>query len=66
MQCELQTEVTRVEMTKTKKELKKPQIKPVKKAYARPRLIEYGNVAKLTASGGTFGFDGMTPQFHMG
>jgi hypothetical protein len=40
-------------MAKTKKELKKPEVQPVKKTYARPRLVEYGNVAKLTASGGT-------------
>ncbi len=46
-------------MTKAKKELKKPEIRPIKKAYARPRLVEYGDVAKLTSSGGSIPpFDG--------
>jgi hypothetical protein len=31
----------------------KPRTQSVKKPYARPHLVEYGNVAKLTASGGT-------------
>ncbi len=31
----------------------KPRTQSVKKPYVRPHLVEYGNVAKLTASGGT-------------
>lgn len=32
----------------------------VKKPYVSPRLVEYGNVAKLTSSGGTqLPFDGV-------
>jgi hypothetical protein len=27
---------------------------PARRLYGRPRLIEYGSVAKLTESGGTF------------
>jgi len=40
-------------MPKTMKEQKEPNTQGRKKPYARPHLIEYGNVAKLTASGGT-------------
>lgn len=43
-------------MTKSTKELQKPRQslrKPIKKPYFRPHLVEYGNVAKLTASGGS-------------
>jgi hypothetical protein len=53
MQDDRKWRVTELEMSKTKRQLKKPEIQPVKKVYARPRLVEYGNVAKLTASGGT-------------
>jgi hypothetical protein len=35
------------------KEQKEPTAQVLKKPYTRPHLIEYGNVAKLTASGGT-------------
>jgi hypothetical protein len=42
-------------MNKTTKEPKEPITQGLKKPYARPHLIEYGNVAKLTASGGTSG-----------
>ena len=30
-----------------------------KKAYLAPQLIEYGSIAKLTATGGASGADGM-------
>jgi hypothetical protein len=47
-------------MTKVAKESQRASQSP-KKPYARPRLVEYGNVAKLTASGGSKSFsDGMT------
>jgi len=46
-------------MTKNTKQTVKPKEERVKRQYARPRLIEYGSVAKLTASGGTVStFDG--------
>lgn len=41
---------------KTKIDQQKPEIKNSKKPYARPRLVEYGDVAKLTSSGGSRGF----------
>jgi hypothetical protein len=41
-------------MTKNiKTEHQKPEIKKSKKSYVRPQLVEYGDVAKLTASGGS-------------
>jgi len=42
-----------IEMTKAAKERKKPATQNSKKRYVRPHLVEYGNVAKLTASGGS-------------
>jgi len=47
-------------MKRTKIEQQKPEIKTTKKPYSRPRLVEYGDVAKLTASGGSSKFiDGL-------
>ena len=40
---------------KTTTERPTPKTRNSKKPYASPRLVEYGNVAKLTASGGTRG-----------
>jgi hypothetical protein len=40
---------------KTTTERQTPETRISKKPYARPRLVEYGNVAKLTASGGSLG-----------
>jgi hypothetical protein len=40
-------------MTKSTREQKEPKTPSLKKPYARPNLIEYGSVTKLTASGGT-------------
>jgi hypothetical protein len=41
--------------------LTKKKSRSLKKPYVRPRLVEYGNVAKLTASGGSHSFsDGKT------
>jgi hypothetical protein len=46
-------------MTKNTKQAAKHKEERVKRQYTRPRLIEYGSVAKLTASGGTVStFDG--------
>ncbi|MGD0291544.1 MAG: lasso RiPP family leader peptide-containing protein [Candidatus Binataceae bacterium] len=46
-------------MTKSKEERAKEKEERAKRHYVRPRLIEYGNVAKLTASGGSItAFDG--------
>ena len=39
--------------TKNTTERQKPETKSSKKPYIRPHLVEYGNVAKLTASGGS-------------
>jgi|GEM_PF-2787098 len=52
-------------MTKnTKAERQKPRTQSIKKPYVSPHLVEYGNVAKLTASGGSAppsdGMSGMT------
>ena len=50
----MQTELSGLEMTKkTKAERQKPRTQNIKKPYVRPHLVEYGNVAKLTASGGS-------------
>ena len=38
---------------KIKAERQKPRTESLKKPYARPHLVEYGSVAKLTASGGS-------------
>jgi hypothetical protein len=38
---------------KIKAERQKPRTESLKKPYIRPHLVEYGNVAKLTASGGS-------------
>jgi hypothetical protein len=38
---------------KTTTERHQPETKNSKKPYASPRLVEYGDVAKLTASGGS-------------
>jgi hypothetical protein len=47
-------ELKELSMTKnTAKERPKLGTKNFKKPYLRPRLVEYGDVAKLTASGGT-------------
>jgi hypothetical protein len=40
-------------MTKATKERQKATTQNSKKRYVRPHLVEYGNVAKLTASGGS-------------
>jgi hypothetical protein len=40
-------------MTKSTKERAKKKEEPAKRRYVRPRLIEYGSVAKLTAGGFT-------------
>jgi hypothetical protein len=32
---------------------------PDKKSYISPRLLEYGNISKLTQSGSPGGFDGV-------
>lgn len=50
----MQMELSGLEMTKkTKTERQKPRTQIIKKPYVRPHLVEYGDVAKLTASGGT-------------
>ena len=52
-----------MEMTKiTKAERQKPRTHSIKKPYVRPHLVEYGNVAKLTASGGSGAADGASGQ----
>ena len=38
---------------RAKQETRKPGEQAVKKSYVAPRLVEYGNVAKLTSSNGT-------------
>ena len=40
-------------MTKSIVQPAKKKVERAKRQYVRPRLIEYGSVAKLTASGGT-------------
>ena len=45
-------------MTKSIEKQPKDKEKQTKRRYVRPRLIEYGSVAKLTASGGTSTIDG--------
>jgi hypothetical protein len=40
-------------MTKSTPQPAKKKAERAKRQYIRPRLIEYGSVAKLTASGGT-------------
>ncbi len=40
-------------MTKSTEQRAKEKEERAKRRYVRPRLIEYGNVAKLTASGGS-------------
>jgi hypothetical protein len=40
-------------MKRAKQEIHKLGEGATKKAYVSPRLVEYGNVAKLTSSGGT-------------
>jgi len=48
-------------MIKSAQQLVKNKEERAKRPYARPRLIEYGSVAKLTASGGsTTPGDGIT------
>lgn len=37
---------------KTKAKQEKPRTKGIKKPYIRPHLVVYGDVAKLTRSGG--------------
>ena len=34
---------------------------PARRRYTRPALVEYGNVAKLTQSGGSSAMEGPTP-----
>ncbi len=38
---------------KPKAKQQKPRTQSIKKPYTHPHLVEYGNVAKLTASGGS-------------
>ncbi len=38
---------------KPKAQQQKPRTESIKKPYTRPHLVEYGSVAKLTASGGS-------------
>jgi len=40
-------------MTKSIVQPTKKKVERAKRQYIRPRLIEYGSVAKLTASGGS-------------
>lgn len=40
-------------MKRAKQEIHKLGESTAKKRYVSPRLVEYGNVAKLTSSGGT-------------
>ena len=47
---------------KIKTDAQKPRTQSIKKPYVRPHLVEYGNVAKLTASGGTAASDGISGQ----
>jgi hypothetical protein len=51
MRRELQMELGMTK--KIKAAQRKPETKNFKKAYVRPRLVEYGDVAKLTATGGS-------------
>jgi hypothetical protein len=45
-------------MTKSTKERQTPAEQSFKKPYISPLLVEYGSVAKLTASGGSTPNDG--------
>jgi hypothetical protein len=40
-------------MTRSTEERMEKKQEPAKRLYVRPRLIEYGSVAKLTESGGS-------------
>ncbi|WP_414645328.1 lasso RiPP family leader peptide-containing protein [Candidatus Binatus sp.] len=40
-------------MTKSREQPAKKKEERAKRRYARPRLIKYGSVSKLTASGGS-------------
>jgi hypothetical protein len=44
---------------RAKQEMHKSGEQAVKKPYVSPRLVEYGNVAKLTSSGGSGATDGL-------
>ncbi|WP_422303243.1 lasso RiPP family leader peptide-containing protein [Candidatus Binatus sp.] len=45
-------------MAKSTKARQTPEKQSFKKPYTSPRLVEYGNVTKLTASGGSAPNDG--------